>query len=379
MADLSHYFDYAAATPVDPIVIAAMQPYWHDQFYNPSAPYLAAKQVAQDIEMARKTVASIIGVRSPEIVFTAGGTEADNLAINGIMQNFPNSHLIVSSIEHDAVLKAAQQYQNDLVPVDENGRVIVDAIEQLITDDTVLVSVMHANNEIGTVQPLLRISKVVQAVRTKRRQDGNKTPLYFHTDASQSANYLDIHVHRLGVDMMTLNGGKIYGPKQSGALFVATGVQLQPTQIGGGQERGLRSGTEHAAGIVGFATALELAQSKCRDESDRIGKLRRQFLQNLSKAVPSAVVNGDNTLSNFVHITIPGVDNERLVMELDEVGIQCAMGSACSASSDEPSHVLTAMGRSDAEARSSLRFTMGRGTTEAAVKDVIQQLKTHIA
>lgn len=370
----SHYFDYAAATPVDERVIKAMQPYWQQKFYNPSAPYLAAKQVHKDLVAARETVAKIIGARPAEVIFTAGGTESDNLAIKGIMDNFPGGHLIVSAIEHEAVLAAANKYEHSLLPVDTNGRADTVTLEKLITDKTVLISVMHANNEVGTIQPLSRISKLISEVLAKRRKSGNKRPLYLHSDASQTANYLDLHVHRLGVDLLTLNGGKIYGPKQTGALFVASGVKLSAQQLGGGQEHGLRSGTENMAGIIGFATALQLAQSMHKDEAHRLVELQQYFISELSNKLPTFTLNGKNCLPNFVHLTLQGIDNERVVMELDEQGIQCAMGSACSASNEEPSHVLKAMGRSESDARSSLRFSMGRGTTKAAIKDAVDCL-----
>ena len=366
------YLDYAAATPVDPRVQAAMQPFWDEQFYNPSALYMAGREVAQLLDQARADVALCLGARPSEIIFTAGGTEADNLAIHGVMQTYPQAKLLVSGVEHDAVLEVAQQYHADIIPVTKTGLVDLEALRQQLDDQVVLVSVMYANNELGTIQPLKQIAALIKQVRTARQKAGNDLPLYLHTDASQAGNYLDLHVSRLGVDLMTLNGGKIYGPKQTGGLFVKSGIVLQPQVRGGGQERGLRSGTENVAGSVGFATALRLAQADRQQEGRRLRALRDQFVDELCTVIPAIDVNGDKqSLPNIVHITIPGVDNERVMMQLDEKGILCAVGSACSASHDEPSHVLKAIGMSDAEARSSLRFSMGSGTTQKDLKTVV--------
>jgi cysteine desulfurase len=369
------YLDYAAATPLDPTVLKVMQPFWQEQFFNPSANYLAAKSVAHDIAQARATVAGILGVRPTEIIFTAGGTEADNLAINGVMQAHPKAKLVVSAIEHDAVLQTTQQYPYQLASVDRNGLVEVDKLVAMIDDQTVLVSIMYANNELGTIQPISQINREVQKIRQDRVKRGIKLPLYFHTDASQAGNYLNLQVSRLGVDLMTLNGGKIYGPKQTGALYAKTGIILTPQVRGGGQERHIRSGTENVPGIIGFAKALEIAQELRPKESARLSKLQEQF-KKLLKSTPQVVINGPkNHLPNFVHLTVPGTDNERLMMQLDEQGVVCAVGSACSASNEEPSHVLKAIGLSDSDAQSSLRFSMGRQTTANDIKKTVQALQ----
>lgn len=370
------YLDYAAATPMDPEVIAAMQPYWTEKFYNPSALYLAARAVNADIKSARAKVAGILGAKPSEIIFTAGGTEANNLVINGVMQQFPDAELIVSAVEHDSVLEPAKSHNALIAPVDSNGVVIVAELQKLISDKTVLVSVMLANNEVGSIQPVAEIAHLLTEVRSQRQKVGNKLPLYLHTDAAQATNYLDLHVSKLGVDLMTINGGKIYGPKQSGILFVKTGVQLLPQIMGGGQERGVRSGTENVASIIGFAKALELADSRRKTEAERLKKLQKEFIDQIEITIPGVIINGSrkNRLPNNVHITIPGKDNERLMMELDECGIQCATGSACSASSDEPSHVLKAMGIGDADAQSSLRFTMGAHTDVSGITKTVDSL-----
>jgi cysteine desulfurase len=370
------YLDYAAATPMDPAVIAAMQPYWSDKFYNPSALYLDAKAVNADVKTARVTVAAILGAKPSEVVFTAGGTEANNLAIHGVMQQFPDAELIVSAIEHDSVLEPAKKYNAQIAPVDKNGVISLSELQNKITDKTVLVSVMLANNEVGSIQPVAEIARLLMQIKTERQKAGNKLPIYLHTDAAQATNYLDLHISKLGVDLMTVNGGKIYGPKQSGLLFIKTGVQLGSQLQGGGQERGIRSGTENVASIIGFAKALELASSRRKTETERLKKLQKTFIDAVQAKNPNAVINGSpkNRLPNNVHVTFPGKDNERLMMELDERGIQCATGSACSASSDEPSHVLKAMGISDADAQSSLRFTMGLHTADNDVASAVKVL-----
>lgn len=370
------YLDHAAATPVDSEVLAAMQPYFSEVFYNPSATYVPARQAREDLEAARARVAHWLGVRPTEVIFTAGGTEGNNLAIAGVMAHFQNCSVTVSGIEHESVLAPAQQFNCSVALTTEQGRVGVDDLRRNITDATVLVSVMYANNEVGTIQPLRQIGDMLKTIRAQRRAQGNTTPLYLHTDACQAANYLDLHVSRLGVDMMTLNGGKIYGPKQSGVLYVANHVQLQPIILGGGQERGLRSGTENVAGSVGFAAALDKAQHMRHDEVKRLNEVKNSAIHLLNAKIPGAIVNGslEHRLPNNLHITLPGFDNERVLVQLEQYGILAAAGSACSASDDEPSHVLRAMGLSDEAAQSSLRFTFGRTTTKADVEKLVQAL-----
>ena len=371
------YLDYAAASPLDPAVLQAMQPYFSDQFFNPSATYIAARQVRQALDMARGRVAHWLGVRPPEIVFTSGGTEANNLAIHGVMGQFPDSNIVVSTIEHESVLTPAHQYDCHEAPVNPDGIVVIPELVTLIDDNTVLVSVMYANNEVGTIQPIRQIAQELQKIRAARKKAGNDRPLYFHTDAAQAVNYLDIHAARLGVDLMTVNGGKIYGPKGSGALFVNRHVRLNPTNLGGGQEHGLRSGTENVAGCIGLAAALDMAQIRRPEEVVRLQKLQTLFFDLLRQHLPQVVVNGSlqHRLPNNVHLTIPGSDNERLLVALEEQGVLAAAGSACSASNEEPSHVLRAMHISDQDAQASVRFTMGRHTTEDHIRQAISALR----
>lgn len=349
---------------MEPAVLKSMLPFYAEQFYNASALYLHSKEVKAALDEARHSIARILGVNASEISFVAGGTEANNLAIHGVMQQFPDANVVVSAIEHDSVLKAASVHTHKICPVQPSGQVDQTALTKLIDDETVLVSIMHANNETGAIQPIHLVSQLVAEIAADRKRRGVTLPLYLHTDASQSTNYLPVQPQKLGVDLMTINGGKIYGPKQTGLLYVRASLQLTPQLQGGGQEHGLRSGTENIAGAVGITKALEITQAKKKSEVLRLGALQELFTDKLTATFPEATINSHEALVNFVHVTFPSVDNERLVMELDERGIQCAVGSACSASSDEPSHVLKAMGLSDKAAQSSVRFTMGRGTTE---------------
>jgi len=368
------YLDYAAATPLDARVLAAMTPYFQDVFYNASSSYLAARRVHADIEAARVRVAHWLGARSTEVVFTAGATESINLAIHGVMQRFPDATVLVGATEHDAVRLSAARYSYGEVPVQPDGTLDLRALERMIDDKTVLVSVGYANNEIGTIQPLATIAQLLGKIRQARQKAGNQLPLYLHTDASQAAGYLDIHAHRLGVDLMTLNGGKLYGPKQSGVLFVRAGVQLDSLLSGGGQENGLRSGTENVAAIVGLATALDLAQAERKEAIAKQSALRDELQRQLTDALPETVVNGNpkRRLPNNLHVSWPGVDGERLVMLLDEHGIQAATGSACAANRQKASHVLVALGLDEAHRQGSLRLSIGTPTTPAEIQQAAQ-------
>ncbi|MGF7229398.1 MAG: cysteine desulfurase family protein [Candidatus Saccharibacteria bacterium] len=370
------YLDYAAATPMDESVFNAMKPYFTSKFFNPSATYLASQAVKKDLEAARVRVAHWFGSRPSEIIFTAGTTEANNLVINGVMQQFPDANLVVSAIEHESVLAPARRYVCKEAPVTPKGLIDIDQLKQLIDDKTALVSVMYANNEVGTVQPIHQLGQMIEEIRKDRRTRSITFPIYLHTDAAQAANYLDLHAARLKADFISINGGKIYGPKQSGALYVSAKARLQPQIVGGGQERGLRSGTENVAGAIGLSVALDLVQADRHDEVRRLQQLQHLFMQLIEEQIPAARLNGSRTnrLPNNVHITIPGCDNERILMALDEVGILCAAGSACSASNEEPSHVLRAMGLTESEAQASLRFTMGRQTDEKMVHTAVETL-----
>ena len=370
------YLDYAAASPARPEVQEAMRPYFSDNFYNPSATYLAGRAARQDLSEQRAKVARLLGARPAEIIFTAGATEANNLAVQGAMRQFPESEALVSSIEHESVLAPAALFNHKLIPVDEHGQIILNKLSNLISDKTVLVSVMLVNNEIGVIQPLREIGSLIKDVIDQRRTKGNKRPLYLHTDAAQAANYLDLHVSRLGVDLMSLNGGKIYGPKQSGCLYVRAGVELAPLIAGGGQEFGFRSGTENPAAAAGFAAALDIAVTRRAAEFKRLTGLRLEFETALITSVPKAVINGSprRRAPHITSLTIENTDNERLMFELDERGVECAIGSACSASSDESSHVLKAIGLTEDQVRSTLRFSFGETTTKAGLERTVREL-----
>ncbi len=368
------YLDYAAATPVDPKVMKAMEPFFSRQFYNPSAIYLAGRATRQALEDARTSIAQNLGVRPAEITFTAGATEANNLAVQGIMRNFPTGEVLVSAIEHESMLAPAKLFKYRLVPVSKQGIVDIAKLEKMISAKTVLVSIMMVNNELGSVQPIREISKILNKSRKLRGSKG--LPLYLHTDGTQAPNYFDLHISRLGVDLLTINGGKIYGPKQSGVLYARAGVKLKPLILGGSQESGLRSGTENVVGAVGLAAAISLAQEKRNGEGRRLTELRQLFINTIEKNIHKAVVNGSpkHCAPHIVNVTLPGVDNERLMMELDERGIQVATGSSCNASSDKPSHVLAAIGLDDETVRSTLRFSFGRGTSKDDIKYTLKTL-----
>ncbi len=380
------YLDHAAATPFDPRVLEAMRPYLADEFANPSSLYGAARVTRQAVEDARAKVADVLGAKPTEIVWTSGGTESDNLAVQGVLGAHPRAQWVTSAIEHDAVLGqvaplAITGNPATVVPVRATGIVYVPQVEAAITDQTVLISLMLANNEIGTLQPVAEVGKLVARVRADRAKRGLKLPLYLHTDATAAANYVDLHVQRLGVDLLTLSGSKLYGPKGTGLLYVRQGTQLEPLLYGGGQERGRRSGTENVAGVVGLARALELAQTTREAEGRRVGELRDRLIRTLTTELPDIIVNGDaqRRLPNNVNITIPGAEGEGSVLYLDKAGIMASTGSACSSGDLDPSHVLLALGRTPAEANSSLRLTLGRATTEAAITAVIRELPPIVA
>lgn len=362
----SIYLDHAAATPVDKRVLAAMEPYWQDKFYNPSALYTAARSVKSGLQGFCSTCASLLGAKQQEIHFTAGATEANNIAIAGIMRRFQGRGVLISGIEHDAVRMPARYYGNSWeVPVQSDGRVKVEDVIGSIQEDTVFVSIEYVNSEIGVIQPLQDISRAIADIRVKRKESGNDLPLYLHTDASQATGYLNMQLPKLGVDMATINGGKIYGPKQSGILYVARGIELEPILLGGGQERGVRSGTENVAYAAGITKALEMAEDLRPQESKRQQALQKQLVDSLG-GIEGMLINGSlkHRLPGNMNISFPGIDGEMLVHHLDTKGIQAATGSACSVNNDEPSHVLKALGLDEDTISGSLRLSLGRSTTE---------------
>jgi len=359
------YLDHAAATPIDGRVLTAMKPYFSDKFFNPSSPYSPAVSVRRDYEAAKQKLAVSIGAKAGEIIITASATESINLAFNGI-----DGHVIVSNIEHHAVLASAENHNHTTVSVDERGMVSVDSIKAAIRSDTQLVSVALANNELGTIQPIRDIAGVIKDERESRLMHNDKTPIYLHCDASQGATQLDVNVARLGVDMLTLNAGKIYGPKQVGLLWASSHVRLRPIIVGGGQERGIRSGTENVAGTVGFACALELASEHRKFESDRLAKLRDYLQTTLMGAFPTAIISGHvkHRLSGYLHISFPGLDGERLIFLLENKGVLVASGSACAANKGTRSHVLEAIGLLPEVADGSIRLTLGHLSNAENIK-----------
>ncbi|NCQ54371.1 aminotransferase [Candidatus Saccharibacteria bacterium CG11_big_fil_rev_8_21_14_0_20_41_19] len=370
------YLDHAAATPMDLRVITAMEPYFRDDFYNPSSPYAPAVKVRRDYEEAKHLLASSIGAKPGEIIMTAGATESINLAFNEI-----GGHVIVANIEHHAVLNCAKLHDHTIVESDSRGFVSADVIKAAIRPDTKLVSVALANNELGTVQPLRDIAQVVRQEREARLMRGDKTPIYLHSDASQGVSQLDVNIARLGVDMLTLNSGKMYGPKQMGLLWAASHVRLNPLIVGGGQERGLRSGTENVAGTIGFARALELATTHRKFESERLAKLRDSLQTALTNAFTDAIVSGHpkHRLAGHLHISFPGLDGERLIFILENRGVLVSTGSACAANKGTRSHVLMAIGMTPEIADGSIRITLGHLSTPEntglAGNIIIEELK----
>ena len=370
------YLDHAAATPMDARVLSAMQPYFIDNFYNPSSPYFPAVSVRRDYESAKHTIARQIGGKVGEIIITAGATESINLAFSAV-----SGHVVTSNIEHDSVLASANNHENTIVKADNHGLVTAEVIKSAVRKDTQLVSVALANNELGTIQPIRDIAQVIKTERDSRLSNGDKTPIYFHCDASQGACQLDVNVARLGVDMLTLNAGKIYGPKQVGLLWAASYVHLQPQIVGGGQENGLRSGTENVAGIIGFAKALELVSEHRKYESVRLAKLRDSLQTTLTDAFPDAIVSGHkkHRLAGHLHISFPRLDAERLIFLLEKRGVLVATGSACAANRGTRSHVLTAIGLSPEVADGSIRISLGHLSTpeniETAGEIIIEEIK----
>lgn len=368
--DMMIYLDNAAATPIDSRVLTAMMPYFSDEFYNPSAAYLSARKVRADVEEARHTIARLIGAKSAEVIITAGATESINLALNGV-----DGRIVTTTVEHSAVLETARQRDGYVLTVDDKGRINLDELRDSLTDDVVLVSVGYVNSETGVAQNMRAIAEIVQAVRNERQSRGVTTPLYLHTDASQAAGLFDLNISRLGVDLMTLNAGKCYGPKQVGLLYVRAGIRLRPLILGGGQEMGLRSGTENVTGIIGFAKALELAERLRGSEVKRLSELRSKLKQYLTNNLPDVRIN-ENAKANspaILNLSVSSVDGERVLFALDERGVQVATGSACAANKGLRSRVLTAMGLDAATVDGSLRISMGRFTTEQDI-DVAGQL-----
>ncbi|MFA5186216.1 MAG: IscS subfamily cysteine desulfurase [Patescibacteria group bacterium] len=373
------YLDHAATTPLDPRVLAKMQPYFSDVFANPSSFHSPGLKAKEAVDAARKSIANQLNAHADEILFCSGGTESDNLAIFGIVRanKGKGKHVITSSIEHHAVLETLKHLEKvgvidlTILPVDRTGLVDVKEVEAALRPDTILVSIMYANNEIGTIEPIADIGRVLLKWR---KTNGSALP-YFHSDACQAAGALDLDVEKLHVDLLTINGSKIYGPKGVGLLFVRRSVSLEPIVYGGGQERGMRSGTENVPGIIGLAAALELAQAEKEKENVRLTKLRDKLIEGLLK-IPKTRLNGHATerLPNNVNVSFMDIEGEAAVLYLDAQGIYCSTGSACASSTLDPSHVILAIGVSYEAAHGSLRFTLGRSTKSTDIDYVLKTI-----
>jgi len=416
------YLDHAAATPVDKRVLEAMMPYYTDEFYNPSAAYLPAKKVASDYENAKGTIAHAIGAKASDIVITAGATEANNLAFTSLYteqishssprrsrlstevadpsssrKNEPVRSSLVSSghlpqgeraksraaalrnapsrdicsvlylvTEHDSVRRVAERLGGEAVGVLPNGLIDLDDLRRKITDETELISIALVNNELGTIQPLAEVAQIIREVKIDRMKRGIRRQLLLHSDASQALNLLDVSVARLGVDLMTLNAAKVYGPKGVGALYVSHDAKLSPLTVGGGQENGLRSGTENVPGVIGFAKAVELAHGHLNGNRKKYASWRKALL---SELVGYELINKKHAVDNFVTICYDGIDAERLVFLLEEQGVYVATGAACAASKGVRSHVLAAIGLSESQIAGSLRLTLGETNDEVQIHE----------
>ena len=370
------YMDHAATTPLHPEVTAAMLPYLGERFGNPSSVYGEGREARKAVEGARARVAEALGADPSEIVFTSGGTEADNLAVIGVVHasGRESAHVVTTAIEHHAILEPCHflesiGHQVTYLPVDGAGIVDPDEVRRAITPSTVLVSVMHANNEVGTVQPVEEISAVC-------REAG----VYLHSDAVQTAGALDVDVDRLGVDMLSLSAHKLYGPKGTGCLYVRKGTRVQALLLGGGQERGMRSGTENVAGIVGFGKAMELAAQEWRERSERLLPLRERLIDGILERIPHTQLNGhrERRLPNNANVLFDFIEGEAICLKLDFKGIAASTGSACSSVSGEASHVLLALGIPPEKAHGSLRLTLGRENTVEDVEYVLETLPSII-
>jgi cysteine desulfurase len=380
------YLDFNATTPVDPAVLDAMLPYFSGEFANAASIHTPGQRARAAVETAREKVAALIGARPQEIVFTSGGTESDNHAIFGVVgqaflpvsssrntNSFPQ--LITTAIEHEAVLNACQALEKEGVRVtylwtDREGEIDLDELRRAIRPETILITIMHANNELGTVQPLEEIGRIAA-----------EADVYFHTDAVQSAGKIPIDVKELQVDLLSISGHKLYAPKGIGALYVRGGTRLRQLLYGGHHQRGFRPGTENVAGIVGLGKAAEMARKSLAEDAQRVSAFRDKLQQGLLHRVPQSRVNGGAAprTPNTTNLVFPGVEGEALLIALDLKGLACSTGAACSSGAVEPSHVLTAIGLPPEEARASLRFSLGRHTTSADIDFALNVVPAAVA
>ncbi|MDO8493485.1 MAG: cysteine desulfurase family protein [bacterium] len=403
------YMDYASATPIDPRVAKVMQKYVSVECGNPSSIHSLGVSAKRAVEDSRKKIANVLNCQAKEIIFTSGGTEGDNLAVLGTVRSirekykYKGGHIITTAIEHQAVLAPCRQLEKEgfevtYLPVSKEGIVDPEDVKKALRPDTFLVSVMYANNEVGTVQPISEVAKVIRRFKSGSKEfkfpallpaharagEHNSesamnfethSPL-FHVDACQAPGALLLNVAKLGVDMMTLSGAKIYGPKGVGCLYLKSGVEISPIIYGGGQEKGLRSGTENVAGIVGMAEVLVTADFDREKEGIRLSKLRDYFAEKILEVVSDSEINGsmDKRLPNNLNVYIPDIGNEQLVIELDAIGVAVSSGSACNTNEEGSSHVIDALGYGHERSRGSIRFSLGKSTTKKDIDFVIKNL-----
>ncbi len=366
------YLDHAATTPIAPEVFAAMEPYLKEYYGNPSSIYTLGQQAAQAISEAREKVANAIGAKEEEIIFTGGGSESDNTALKGAAFALKDKgrHIITSKIEHPAILSTCQQLEKyfgfdiTYLDVDNEGFVDPDDVKKALRDDTILVTIMMANNEIGTIEPIKEIARIVK-----------ERDVYFHTDAVQAVGQIPIDVNELGVDMLSMSSHKINGPKGVGALYVRKGVKILPLIAGGAQERNRRAGTENVAGIVGFGKAIELAAENLEENAAYLRNLRDRLINGIENNIDDVILNGprgEHRLPNNVNFSFRYIEGESILLNLDMLGIAASSGSACSSGSLDPSHVLLAIGHSHETAHGSIRFSLGKGNNEKEIDYVLE-------
>src|SRR5215467_10595641 len=379
------YLDHNATTPVEPEVLEAMLPYFSGEFGNAASIHTPGQRARAAVETARQQVAALVGARPQEVVFTSGGTESDNHAIFGIARSASGAaasggqketkHIITTQVEHEAVLNSCQALEKEgfavtYLPVDANGLIDLEELREAIGPETALITVMHANNELGTVQPLVEIAKIAA-----------ENDIYLHTDAVQSAGKIPIDVASLGVDLLSISGHKFYAPKGIGALYIRGGTRLRQLLYGGHHQRGFRPGTENVPGIVGLGKAAELARKALEGDASRISSLRDELERGLLAKIPQSRANAAAAprTPNTSNITFPGIEGEALIIALDLKGLACSTGAACSSGAVEPSHVLTATGLPPEEARASIRFSLGRHTTSAEIAFALEAVPGAVA
>lgn len=385
------YLDYAATTPVDPQVMKVMAPFFSENFGNPSSLYRMGKKATEALSVSRQQIAEFIGAETSEIIFTAGGTESVNLAIRGAIETAKKAgiikpHIITSKIEHDSVLECINQLGREGAEVsfidnDKEGFINPNSLKPLLKKNTVLVSIIYANNEVGTIEPIAEIGKIIKS-NNRKRTEQKQRPVLFHTDACQALGLPEINVQTLGVDMLSANSSKVYGPKQVGFLYIKKGIELEPILYGGGQERNLRSGTENVPGIVGFGEAVRILKKNVRNENASISHLQKHCWSELRKNFKDLQLNGptpgSKRLVNNLNFRIPGIEGESLMFYLDSLGFQVSTGSACSAGDGKPSRVLLSLKSSEAESLESIRVTLGRYTTKKEIDSFLKALKKSV-